>query len=194
MPPSRRTNFSSTFRLIRKMQGEWVDESVEAHSYYGTLVKNQGLINGGWTGRTIYLQFLQGHCQQSNCFHGNPGDSGTPRRQNGFPWISHSRPGTQHGHLRVAATRQLHQCLIPCLSSQHHPGCHHLGLDTRAPKHTHRQPATSRQLQTSQVDTLTRLCRWAAGRLKQPATDGTACHPETCPATLPQRQGRLARL
>lgn len=72
-----------------------MDECSLVHFNYGTLVKIQGLINGGWTARTIYLQFHQGHRQQSNCFHGNPGDSGTPRRQNGFPWISHNKPGTR---------------------------------------------------------------------------------------------------
>lgn len=171
------------------MQGAWVDESILAHSNYGTLVKIQGLINGGWTGRTIYLQFHQGHRQQSNCFHGNPGDSGTPSRQNGFPWISDCKPGTQHGLSRVAATQQLHQCLIPCLFARRHPGCSHLGLDTgdtRRKAHTHRQPPQHGNCgRLRSTRSLTRLCRWAAGRLKQPATDGTACHPETCPATMP---------
>lgn len=68
-----------------------MDESILAHSSYGTLVKVQGLINGGWTGSTIYLQFHQGHRQQSNCFHGNPGDSGTPRRRDGFPLTRQTR-------------------------------------------------------------------------------------------------------
>lgn len=38
------------------------------------------------------------------------------------------------------ATQQLHQCLIPCLFAQYHPGCYHLGLDTGTQAHTHRQP------------------------------------------------------
>lgn len=109
------------------MPGEWVDESILAHSCYGPLVKTQGLINGGWTGRTIYLQFRQGHRQQSNCFHGNPGDSGTPRRQNGFPETDQE----------PVATQQLHQCLISCLFAQYHPGCYHVGLDTGTQAHTH---------------------------------------------------------
>ena len=108
-----------------------MDEFILAHSYYGTLVKkNQGLINGGWTGRTIYLQFLQGHCQQSKCPHGNPGDSGTPRRQARNPaWPFTRSSNTATGSMPDPVP-------IPSVP-QHHPGCYHLGLDTRAPKHTH---------------------------------------------------------
>lgn len=174
------------------MPGERVDESILAHSCYGPLVKIQGLINGGWTGRTIYLQFRQGHRQQSNCFHGNPGDSGTPRRQNGFSWISHNRnrPGTRSNTATASMPDPVPLRSVPSWLLSSRPGHRHTS--------TYTPPATTtRQLQTSQVDTVTHLCRWAAGRLKQPATDGTArtaCHPETCPATLPQCQGRLARL
>lgn len=147
-----------------------MDEFILAHSYYGTLVKIQGLINGGWTGRTIYLQFDQGHRQQSNCFHGNPGSSGTPRRQKRLPldliretrnpaW-SFTRSNTTTASMPDPVP--LHSAPSWLLSPR--PGYRHTS--------TYTPPATTtRQSQTSQVDTGTRLCRWGR-RTSEAARNG----------------------
>lgn len=196
MPSSRRTDNSSahTDKEKRKCKRVWVGEFILVHSYYGTLVKIRVSSTAARRAGQFTCNFIRGSASNQTA---SMATLGILEHRGGrtASWISHGRPGTQQGSHFTRNNTTTASMLDPVplalstiLACQ--PGQRHTHTNTHT---AHRTPHTASHHCTAIADVsestqVICLCRWAAGRLKQPVTQKHAL------STLPQCQGRLARL